>query len=50
MSKDELKIAGGLLLLFAGFYGLAQYKEQMLVLLSLMLSGSGAYLILSNVK
>lgn len=50
MPKDQ-KIIGGILLLFAGFFVLAKYNNDNLILLAgLGISAIGAYLILSNLK
>jgi len=50
MAKD-IKIVGGILLLFAGFFVLAQANKEIIsILAGLMISGVGAYLILSNLK
>ncbi|MBI2628719.1 hypothetical protein HYW74_01395 [Candidatus Pacearchaeota archaeon] len=51
MVKKDAKIAGGILLLFAGFFVIAQSNKEMLsLLIGLGISAIGVYLILSSIN
>ncbi len=50
MVKKDAKVAGGTLLLFAGFFVLAQYSQKIESLIAgMMISALGVYLILSSI-